>query len=115
MAIVTGQQASPLEKKAAQSLLDRMKRLFPKCDIRIHGTVPSEAEVLLLVGNPDSNQAIRRLAQGAAGFSWPKMSNQGHCLRSVKLGERSALVVGEVLRSPRFGRLSSNIAGAFAS
>lgn len=94
VAIVVGQEPRPLEQKAAQELHERMPRIFPRAETRIHGNVPMDADVVILVGNPDANQAIRRLANGGAGFSWPKLSDQGHCLKSVKIGDRAALVVG---------------------
>jgi hypothetical protein len=86
--VVVGPQAPELERFAAQELAGQFRRLFD-AESKISDRIPSESEHLILVGNPTSNPAIKSL-----DVKWPKLSDQGHVLRSAKAGGRPALVVG---------------------
>ena len=90
--VVVGPQAPALEQLAARQLADQFKRLFD-ADVQIGSSVPDGAAAkpssLILVGSPATNPAIQTL-----GAAFPRLSDQGHALKSVKHGNRPALLVG---------------------
>lgn len=87
--IVVGRDAPKLERFAAAEVAAQLKQLF---DAEVGATArpPVEADHLILVGSPATNPAVKQ----AVGDHWPKLSDQGHILRSATLGDRPALVVG---------------------
>ncbi|HUE72789.1 MAG TPA: hypothetical protein VMP01_18025 [Pirellulaceae bacterium] len=86
--IVIGEKAPALERRAAEELAGDLKRLY-QADVHLAAEAPANAANLILVGSPDTNGAIKSL-----GDRWPKLSEQGHVVRSVKVNDRPALLVG---------------------
>jgi hypothetical protein len=86
--VVIGTNAPELEQFAARELADQFQRLFD-ADVRFADKAPTEAGHLILLGSPATNPAVKSVMR-----EWPKLSNQGHVLRSVRLGEQPALIVG---------------------
>lgn len=84
--VVVGADAPKLEKFAAAELAAQLKRLFD-ADVHIAAKVPAAGN-LILIGSPATNPAVAK----TTGKDWPKLSNQGHLLKSV--GEPKALIVG---------------------
>lgn len=87
--VVIGTDAPKIEKFAAAELARQFKRLFD-ADVRIADKTPVGARALVLIGNPRTNPAIA----DAVGKGWPKLSDQGHLVRSTAIGDAKALVVG---------------------
>src|SRR5262245_30879015 len=77
--VVVGSDAPRLERFAASELAGQLKALFA-ADAHIAEKVPDRAEHLVLVGSPQTNPAVKALA----GDRWPKLTDQGHVLRSVE-------------------------------
>ncbi|MCA9003226.1 MAG: hypothetical protein KDB61_14985, partial [Planctomycetes bacterium] len=90
MGLIVGPDSSDLERYAADELVRYLRQLF---QIGAAPTFerPNEAEVLLLIGAPETNPAIAE-ALGDAG--WPKLSDQGVVLKRTQLNETPALVIG---------------------
>lgn len=86
--LVTGPQPAPLEQLAAGEIATRFKELFD-ATVRTVSTFES-AEHVVLIGNPETNPAIRKLAGGA----WPGLGDQGHALKSITTPRGTVLVVG---------------------
>lgn len=86
--VVLGPGAPKLEKFAAAELADQFKRLFD-ADVHISEKF-SAAENVILLGSPATNPTMKFVA----GDSWPKLSDQGHLLRSLKVGKVKVLFVG---------------------
>ncbi len=87
--VVVGPKAPKLEQLAAEELAAQLKELF-EAEVAVVDNIPANVEHLILVGSPATNPAVAK----AVGEKWPKLTEQGHLLRSVKLGDRDALVVG---------------------
>lgn len=87
--IVTGPDAPKLERFAAEELGTQLGRLF-QATTTVTDTVPPGSDPVILLGSPKTNPAIAQ----TIGTNWPKLSEQGHLLKSVKLGDRPALLVG---------------------
>lgn len=85
--VVIGPAAPKLERFAADELAAQFKKLFD-AEVRIADKIPAESQHLILLGSPATNPAIKSL-----GDAFPKLSDQGHLLRSIKLKDRPALVV----------------------
>ncbi|MDB5336184.1 MAG: hypothetical protein JWN70_1803 [Planctomycetaceae bacterium] len=86
--VVVGPKATALERFAASEVAVQFKKLFD-ADVKVSEQVPAEAGSLILIGSPTTNPALQPLAA-----TWPKLSDQGHLIRSVKLGDRKVLVAG---------------------
>lgn len=86
--VIVGAKAPELERFAAGELADQLKKLF-EAEVRVSEQMPDRAGPLILIGSPATNAALKPLAE-----TWPKLTDQGHLVRSVKLGDRKALVVG---------------------
>ena len=89
-AVVVGARAPELEHFAAQELRYYLEKLFGirSCLTR---DVPDTADVLFLVGSPDTNVAVR---EAAASRPLPEMGEQGIVLRRVQLRGRPAMLLG---------------------
>lgn len=87
--IVVGPRAPKLERFAAEELAGQLKKLYG-AEAPVVEKTPAGDAPLVIVGSPTTNPAIKQ----AADDGWPKLSEQGHLLRSVKLGDRHALLVG---------------------
>jgi hypothetical protein len=88
-AIVVGPRADRLETKAALELQRYFQLLFGFSP-PVLTALPKSAQGLILVGNPESNPAIRE----AAADSWPRLTDQGFVLRKVTCANMPALVAG---------------------
>ncbi len=79
-----------MEQFAASELCHYLEKLF---GIRIQPTTtpPNSSGVLLLVGGPESNLAVK---QATAREPFPKVTDQGIVLLHTKLGKQPALIVG---------------------
>lgn len=86
--VVVSSTAPELERFAADELAAQFKQLF-EADVKVGAEIPAAAEHLIIIGSPTTNPALKPLTT-----SWPKLSDQGHLVRSVKLSDRPALVVG---------------------
>jgi hypothetical protein len=87
--VVVGPEAPRLERFAAQELAGQFKQLFD-AEVVIADKVPKEAHHLILIGSPTTNPVVKT----AAGEHWPKLTHQGHLLRSVRYDGRRVLLVG---------------------
>src|SRR5262245_45058827 len=87
--VVIGPEAPRLERFAAQELAAQLKQLFD-AEVRVHPAPPQGAVHAILLGSPATNPAVK----AAAGERWPKLTDQGHVLRTVKHDGRPALVLG---------------------
>jgi hypothetical protein len=87
--LVVGPQAPKLERFAAEELAAQLAKLYG-ADTAIVDKAPDGDMPLVLIGSPATNPAVKQ----AVGEKWPKLSEQGHILRSIKLGNHNALIVG---------------------
>ena len=87
--IVVGAQAPKLERFAAEELAAQLTRLY-EAEAAVVEQAPAGDAPLILIGSPTTNPAVKR----AASANWPKLSEQGHLLRSIKLNGREVLLVG---------------------
>lgn len=86
--VVIGADAPKLERFAADELAGQFKKLFD-ADVRIGAKVPASSTHLILLGSPATNPAVKAL-----GDVWPKLTDQGHVLRSVKSAKGQTLLCG---------------------
>lgn len=84
--VVIGPESPPLEKLAANELAGQFHDLFD-ADVKIVKKSSAAKTARVLIGSPATNPAVK----DALGANWPKLSEQGHLLRS-KGGD--VLVVG---------------------
>lgn len=84
--VVVGPNAPGLEKFAAKELAAQFQQLF-EAQVTISDELPAGAGHLILLGSPVTNPAIPK-----AG--WPKLTDQGHLLRTVDVSGRKTLLVG---------------------
>lgn len=91
--IVCGPDAPPLEQLASEELQRYLHRLYGWQVPMVRGG-PTEGAVVLL-GRPDTHPAMTDALMGRA---WPRLSNQGFVLRTVRQRDGPRLVVGG--RSP---------------
>lgn len=87
--LIVGPNAPPLERFAAEELAGQLRQLFD-AQATIATDFPQSQEPLILLGSPATNPALAM----AIGLNWPKLSDQGHALRSIKVRQQPALVVG---------------------
>ena len=87
--VVVGTSAPRLERFAAQELAGQLKALFD-AEVHISEKLPEKSDYPILVGSPQTNPAVRALA----GDRWPKLTDQGHVVRSIERDGRKALLVG---------------------
>lgn len=88
VAIVTGPNPPKLEQMAATEVATQLGELFGATLKRTDKYQPGPNAVL--IGNPKTNPAIAKLM----GKKWPKLTGQGHLLKSVKTQSGTTLVVG---------------------
>ncbi len=86
--VVVGSKASELERFAASEVAVQFKKLFD-ADVNISDQVTAGSDPLIVIGSPTSNSALQSL-----GATWPKLTDQGHVIRSIQLGNRKAIVAG---------------------
>jgi hypothetical protein len=87
--VVVGPDAPKPERFAAAELAAQFKLLFD-AEVAVADKVPDGVDHLVLVGSPKTNPAVAK----AVGDGWPKLTGQGHVVRSAKLGDRPAAVAG---------------------
>ena len=88
--VLIGQDASDLERYAAQQLCYYLKEVYgvtSQPSLASH----TEAHTSLIVGQPKTNPAVVR-ALGST--SWPEISDQGIVLQPAQLDEKPALIIG---------------------
>ncbi|NOY42081.1 MAG: hypothetical protein GXP26_09625 [Planctomycetes bacterium] len=90
VAVVIGKEAPELDRHAATELCGYLEKLY---GIR---TTPSDkaskkAEMVILVGNPETNPAI---AKAIGAEAWPKLTDQGLVLKRVSLDGKPTLIIG---------------------
>ena len=86
--IITAVNPAPLEAAAAQELAGQLKRLY-QADVQIVSKSANPVANAIIVGTPKSNSAMQPWLK-----EWPRLSDQGHFLRSVQEGDRTTLLVG---------------------
>ncbi len=87
--VVVGRSAARLERLAAEELAVQFRHLFG-ADVRITETSTAVDPPTVLLGNPESNPAIREVL----GAAWPKLSDQGLLIKSIERNGQAALIVG---------------------
>jgi hypothetical protein len=87
--VVIGRDAPALERLAAEELAGQFNRLFG-ADVEIADKSDGGDSRVVLIGSPATNPVVK----AAVGDRWPRLSDQGHVLRSVRAGGRDVLVVG---------------------
>ena len=86
--VVTGPKPAKLEQMAAAEVATQLGNLF---DAKVNTTTKFQpGGNVVLIGNPKSNPAIAKLMVG----KWPKLSDQGHMLKSVNTERGTVLVIG---------------------
>jgi hypothetical protein len=94
LAVVVGADAPQLERYAADELAGQFRKLFPQLELSVTSEVPTDAKQIILVGSPSTNAAVG----GNISSAWPKLTDQGILLHSVKKdpadAKRQVLVVG---------------------
>lgn len=88
VAVVVGSAAPELERFAARELASQLTRLF-EAEVTIGEKIPDGAAHVVLIGSPATNSSVK-----SSGIEWPKLTDQGHLLRSVKISDKTALVAG---------------------
>ncbi|MCY2967214.1 MAG: hypothetical protein NT069_26860 [Planctomycetota bacterium] len=88
VAIVVDAKAPSLERTAGTELASLLGKLYD-ADAKVVATIPADETPTIVIGSPATNSALKPLAAG-----WPKLSDQGHLVRSSKLGNRPVLLVG---------------------
>ena len=86
--LVVSPQAPALEQTAASELADLLRRMYD-AEVTTAGNLPGNDAAVIALGSPDTNPVLKPLAK-----VWPTLSEQGHLLKSVKLGSTPMLVVG---------------------
>jgi hypothetical protein len=86
--LVVSPQAPGLERTAATELADLLQRMY-QAEVTTAGGLPGNDSAVIALGSPATNPVLKPLAQ-----DWPALSDQGHLLRSVKLGGTPVLIVG---------------------
>lgn len=87
--LVVGKEAPPLERLAAEEIAETLDKVFHRKS-EVATSIDDAAGPLVLVGSPRTNGAIKDVASD----SWPKLSDQGHVLKTIKVKDRTALLVG---------------------
>ena len=89
VAVIVNENASELERFAAEQLCDYLEKLFG-LHIRPASSLSAEAETLFLVGNLDADVAVQGTMEEG---TFPPISEQGFILRRVEYQGRPSLVV----------------------
>ena len=89
VAVIVSENASALERFAAEQLCDYLEKLFG-LRTRPASNVSAEAEVLFLVGNLEVDVTAQ---QAAEGTPFPLVSEQSFILRRVQFQGRPSLIV----------------------
>ncbi len=87
--IVSTEEATPLERKAANELATMLERRF-EVEASVKSSAEKAASSLIYVGRPQSNRALEKLI----GSNWPDLSSQGLVLRKIEASTPTLLVGG---------------------
>ncbi len=87
--IVIGEKAPPLEKRAAEDIAVDLKKVYD-AEVKIATAAPEGAENVIFVGSPETNEQTKKQIEE----NWPKLSEQGHVLRTIKYRNKPALFIG---------------------
>lgn len=87
--IVVGKDAPALERLAAEEVAEAIQSLSGE-KASIAAALPDGSAPVILIGTPETNPAVKAALRDA----WPKLSDQGHVLKSARVDGRPALVVG---------------------
>ncbi|MFM7159254.1 MAG: hypothetical protein ACKO3P_02665, partial [Planctomycetaceae bacterium] len=88
VSIVIDPQAPPLEQFAARELASLLESLY-QARATLGPKLPPQPQPTFVVGTPTTNRVLAEVAT-----TWPRLSEQGHLLRSIRLGDREVLAVG---------------------
>ncbi len=88
--IQIGAKADEVERYAAGELAGYLRKLF-QIESQPAAQPPAAADVILLVGRPDTNPAIAPALEGKA---WPTVSSQGIVLKRARVNGKPALAIG---------------------
>src|SRR4051794_23476876 len=86
ISIVQAASAPALERLAAEELAGYLKRIYGG-ETKI-GPMAEKETATILVGSPETNPAIKAL-----GDKWPKVSDQGHVVRTMEGAQGKVLVI----------------------
>lgn len=87
--VVMQDDAPPLEQLAAKELAAQWKQLFD-AEVQIGPKAGPDAAAMILLGSPTTNPAVK----AAIGDQWPKLTDQGHIVRTVTTQKNTAVVGG---------------------
>ncbi|MFN0021335.1 MAG: alpha-glucuronidase family glycosyl hydrolase [Pirellulaceae bacterium] len=87
--IVIGEKAPALEKRAAEDVAADLKNVYD-AEVKIATAAPEDAENVIFVGSPETNEQTKKQIEE----NWPKLSEQGHVLRTIKYRNKPALFIG---------------------
>ncbi|REK21578.1 MAG: hypothetical protein DWQ45_00935 [Planctomycetota bacterium] len=90
VAVVVGEEASDLERFAAEELAGQFGRVFEDVNAAVSDSLPDVADAFILVGSPESNPHVKQ----QIGDDWPTLSDQGLFIRSVDGEDGVTLIVG---------------------
>jgi hypothetical protein len=85
--IVVAEKAPALEKRAADEVAAMLKRLYQAEVSQL--AVPSGSSPSIFIGSPVTNPALE-----FAKADWPKLTDQGHIVKSIKHRDQPALILG---------------------
>lgn len=85
--LVVGAKADAIEKFAAEEMAGQLKKLF-EADVAIVAAAPNDATNVIHLGTKDSSPLAAKFGDG-----WPKLSDQGHALKSLDVDGKKALLV----------------------
>jgi hypothetical protein len=89
LAIITGEEATSIEKYAASELAGILERVFTDIDVQIISKA-SVSQYAIVLGSPKTNPITRKLMSDG----WPQLSDQGIVIKSVERKGAQRLVVG---------------------
>ena len=87
--IVVAENAPELEQLAASELTAQFQKLWD-AEVEIAAKSQADGGAVILIGSPETNPAVK----AAVGNDWPKLTDQGIVLRSVKSDSGPRLIVG---------------------
>ncbi|GDY20092.1 hypothetical protein LBMAG56_14370 [Verrucomicrobiota bacterium] len=87
--IVVGANAPALEQLAATELASQLQSLVG-AQATTQTALPADDAAVILIGSPQTSAAV----DAVFGKQWPKLSRQGHLVKSVPFQGRTVLVLG---------------------
>jgi hypothetical protein len=89
ISLIIADNAPALEKFATEELSQQFQKLW-SAETTIAAKPQASADGVILIGSPETNPAVK----AAIGKAWPKLSDQGIVVKSVKSNTGTSLVVG---------------------